>query len=121
DYVTSCAFSRDGAAILSASADSTIRLWDRETGKEIRQYKGHTNWVTSCALSRDGAAILSASTDSTIRLWDRETGKEIRQPMHLPWLPLQACFAPDTPGCIISANTNGTLALYNISQNKSLI
>jgi WD40 repeat protein len=76
--VSSVAFSPDGKQILSGSWDSTIRLWDVATGREIRTFSGHTSSVISVAFSPDGKQILSGSTDSTIRLWDVATGREIR-------------------------------------------
>jgi hypothetical protein len=77
--VNSVAISVDGQTIVSGSWDNTVRLWDKETGKEIRRLKGHTSWITSVAISPDGKTIVSGSMDNTVRLWDKETGKEIRR------------------------------------------
>lgn len=35
----------DKRHIISGSVDKTIRLWDRDTGQEIRTMKGHTNSI----------------------------------------------------------------------------
>jgi hypothetical protein len=67
--VTSAAFSPDGATIVSASYDTTVRLWDAATGKLLRTLAGHENLVYSAAFSPDGATIVSASYDNTVRLW----------------------------------------------------
>jgi WD40 repeat protein len=52
--VTSVAFSPSGARVLTGSEDNIERLWDAETGAEIRAFRGHQNWVTSVAFSPDG-------------------------------------------------------------------
>jgi len=46
--------SPDGRRILSGSNDRTVRLWDVETGKELRVFEGHTDHVVSVAFSPDG-------------------------------------------------------------------
>jgi WD40 repeat protein len=59
----------DGKRALSASHDQTVRLWDLETGKELKRFFGHTNHVWPVAISRDGRYALSGSLDKTMRLW----------------------------------------------------
>jgi len=70
-YVMSAAFSPDGRRIVSASCDSTIRIWDAQTGRQIgKPLEGHTDYVWSVAFSPDGQRIVSASWDLTIKIRD---------------------------------------------------
>ena len=48
--VRSVAFSPDGKQIVSGSVDSTVRVWDVSTGRELQELKGHTGYVRSSAL-----------------------------------------------------------------------
>src|SRR5262245_55125950 len=66
--VNSVAFSPDGRVALSASNDSTLKLWEVATGKELRTINvrsskslfGYT-MVWSVAFSPDGRTALSGS------------------------------------------------------------
>jgi WD40 repeat protein len=51
------------------AVDSTARLLDLESQKEVAHMTGHAWWVISVALSRQGYAATS-SHDRIIRLWD---------------------------------------------------
>jgi WD40 repeat protein len=72
--VTACAVGPDGARIVSASGDRTLKVWDALTGEVRRTLQGHTGVVLGCAISPDGAWIASASRDHTLRVWDIHTG-----------------------------------------------
>jgi WD40 repeat protein len=61
DHVTSAVFSPEGGRILTASADNTARLWDRD-GKPLATLQGHTGGVTSAVFAPDGGRILTASS-----------------------------------------------------------
>lgn len=83
------AFSPDGKRFASAGEDLSIRIWNAQTGEQIRVLKGHTVSTIRCiAFSPDGKTL--ASTASTkyvskaceIKLWDLQTGEETHQIYH---------------------------------------
>ena len=83
DFVSSVNFSPDGKTLVSGSYDKTIKLWNVETGQEIRTLKGHDDnvtddYVTSVNFSPDGKTLVSFSSYHTIKLWNVETGNVIR-------------------------------------------
>ncbi len=68
--IFSLSFSPDGGTLASGSADSTIRLWDVDTGENKHTFTDHTNSVYSVLFSSDGKTLASGSTDGTVLLWD---------------------------------------------------
>jgi WD40 repeat protein len=71
------AFTLQGKALLvSASADTTIIVWDIASGEKLHTLKGHTRGVLALALdtaeyerSKDTVTLFSAGTDREIRQW----------------------------------------------------
>lgn len=57
-FVSSVAFSPDGRTLASGSDDSTIKLWDVASGRELRDLTGHKNAVHSVAFSPERAPHL---------------------------------------------------------------
>jgi WD40 repeat protein len=55
--------------LASGSRDTTVRLWNAETGKCINVLRGHFNEVTCVAFSRDGKTLASGSLDNTVHVW----------------------------------------------------
>jgi eukaryotic-like serine/threonine-protein kinase len=78
--VSSMAMSPDGKRIATAGAllDSTVKVWDTQTGKLELTLKGHGVCASSLAFSLDGNTLASASPDQTTRIWDLNGGKNKR-------------------------------------------
>jgi WD40 repeat protein len=109
DAVRSVAFSPDGSQALTASGsaltapggkftpgtDNTVRLWDVQTGKEVRCFRGHTAMVYRAVFAPSGSQVLSCSEDGTVRLWNAATGKEIRRLRGHKGRVVSVAFSPD--------------------------
>jgi len=63
--------------LLTGSEDSTARLWDMATGREILSLKGHTGGVRSVAVTPDGQRLVTGGDDGTARVWDAVSGGEL--------------------------------------------
>ncbi|KZP04636.1 hypothetical protein FIBSPDRAFT_967959 [Athelia psychrophila] len=75
------AYSPDSTHIVSGSEDTTVRVWDAETGMvTVGPLIGHTAAVRCVAYSPDGKCVASGSDDKMIRVWDTETGEMVGSP-----------------------------------------
>ena len=76
--VNGVAVTGDGKRAVSASGDKTLKVWDLETGRELRTLEGHSGDVHGVAVTADGKRAVSASEDKTLKVWDLESGRELR-------------------------------------------
>jgi WD40 repeat protein len=77
------AFSHDGRyGVSGGGKDTSVRVWDLTTGKELKDFRGHTQDVWDVAFHPNGRQVFSASWDKTVKLWDITTGREVRTFTH---------------------------------------
>jgi pre-mRNA-processing factor 17 len=68
-------FPSSGHLLLSASADTTVRIRDVYHEKQLlRTYSGHSKAISDISFNYSGTQFLSASYDRMMKLWDTETG-----------------------------------------------
>ena len=71
--MTCLALTPDGHRAVSGSEDETLRVWDLDSGKCLRELKGHTDIIRCVAVTPDGRRAVSGSDDKTVRVWDLPT------------------------------------------------
>jgi WD40 repeat protein len=69
-------FCPDGKRLASGSYDGTVKVWDANSGLNLRTLKGHTSGVTGIAFSPEGRRLAGGSEDGTVRLWDSTTDQD---------------------------------------------
>ncbi|HYY82526.1 MAG TPA: WD40 repeat domain-containing protein, partial [Actinomycetes bacterium] len=75
--VSRATFSPDGGRIVTASQDTTARVWEAASGRPLATLRGHTDWVWCASFSPDGERIVTASQDGTARVWEAASGREL--------------------------------------------
>lgn len=100
--------------------EASLRLWDLTTGKEIRQFEGHTKDVRRVAISPNGRQLLSGSFDGTMRLWDLQTGQEIKRFNGPGHFVESVSFTPDGKRAICSYGPRIIEAVYEDDPRCSL-
>lgn len=59
--------------LATGSYDTNIKVWDIETGDEIRTLEGHENGIR--CLQFDDTKLISGSVDRTVKIWNWHTGE----------------------------------------------
>jgi WD40 repeat protein len=67
--VNGVAVTADGRRAVSASPDTTLKVWDVETGRTLLRLEGHSAAVSGVAVTADGKRAVSASRDKTLKVW----------------------------------------------------
>lgn len=63
----------DGIHVVSGSLDTSIRVWDAETGSCKHALMGHQSLTSGMELRSN--ILVSGNADSTVKVWDIITGQ----------------------------------------------
>ncbi|HUW56230.1 MAG TPA: protein kinase [Planctomycetota bacterium] len=119
NLVRSVGFSPDGKRIVSGSDDSTVKIWEAETGREIRTLVGHQGDVFSVVFTPDGKRVVSGSRDKTVRAWDANTGEPVMVLKGHTDQVYAVAVSPDGKW-IVSAGNDETLKLWDATTGQPL-
>lgn len=61
--------------VFASSADGMIKEFDVSTLKEVRAYKGHTDWVFALDADVSSHRLVSGAYNGEVRVWDTQTGQ----------------------------------------------
>jgi WD40 repeat protein len=74
--VTAALFSPSGKQLITVGWD--VRMWDSETHKPIRDFKGNESIIWCAALSNDGKWLATGDNASNVRIWNAATSETKR-------------------------------------------
>jgi WD40 repeat protein len=117
--VQAVAIAPDGKRAISASSDKTLKIWDTDTGIELRTLTGHTGPVRGVAIAPDGNRAISASEDKTLKIWDIETGRELQTLTGHTNSVKGVAIAPDGLTAI-SASEDNTLKIWDLASGSEV-
>jgi WD40 repeat protein len=67
--VSAVTISPDGKRIISGGNDKIVKVWNFNTGKNVRNFTGHLESILSVAISPNGKFIASGSRSEVVKIW----------------------------------------------------
>lgn len=110
--------SPDSKHILKGRIDSIFIMLDINTGKKVKEFKGHTGEVISLAYSRDGKYIASGSVNGEVYIWDAETADTVKTFYWNKDLIFDLQFNNEGTHILVSSNS-GVMSFFNIDKAQS--
>ncbi len=117
------AFLPDGSALITASLDGTVRVWDLPARREVRRWAPEHPSLNWLSVSADGKLAATAGYNGPkVRVWETATAKELRS-FTVPGLGVAGvAFAPKGATLAASASQHGanTVYLWNAATGPEL-
>lgn len=116
--VRSVAFTSESQTLASSSADGTVRLWNIESGLEVRQFNSKSKADFNCvAVSPDGKYIAAGDWDGRLYLW------QINDTKPSPFMKIRShtklissiAFSPDGKW-LVSSSWDKTICVTNFNE-----
>ncbi|KAL6429311.1 hypothetical protein ACFW04_008191 [Cataglyphis niger] len=115
---TTCAYSREGAAVACGCVDGSIQMWDRRKNfvnpsLMLRGAHAQGNEISSLSFSYLGQMLASRSCDDTLKLWDLRAFKS-------PVFEAKGLFSRyDTTDCMFSPDDSMIVTGESLNKGKT--
>jgi WD40 repeat protein len=125
--VNGVAFTPSGNYILSASGDSSVRVWDFASGEEKQRFEGHRGSIRDVALDPNGIWAISVAgnrqhekvAEWTVCMWEIATGKELHRLSGRGPSMMSVAVSRDGRRALFG-NYDGTVWLYDVENWREL-
>ena len=122
DWVTGVAHLPDGRRIITCSDDSSLRLWEIESGTQIGDdwRDGGREGVWSIALSPNSKTVASGGRDGKVRLWDVETKKVVAKWTGHADIVRSLCWSADGD-LMVTGSYDGTMRVWHVESGDTVL
>ena len=116
-WVRDLEFSPDQQFLASVSEDSSLRIWDLKTQKEVFNLTDNETRIWGVTYTWDGKFIITACYDKIIRIWDiQKCAIECRLSEHTDQV-IKVVISPDKIH-FASASYDKTIKIWNFNERK---
>jgi len=112
---SSLGISPDSTILASGGWSGYVRLWDLETGRNLRSWRAHSDSVNGIFFLPDGT-LLTAGYDGRIARWTH-AGREIRS---RNVIPVTASDIDIAHGRFVTGHKDGTLIVWNLETGEEI-
>jgi WD40 repeat protein len=116
--VTACRFLADGQRFVTASLDSTVRLWSAPTGEVLAVYEHHAP-VQDVSVSPDSAFLATALEDGSAHVWNVDGVKHLAELIGHVGPVRTVAFSPDSR-YVVTASEDRTARLWDVDGGRLL-
>ena len=114
--IWSVKFSPNGNWIASGSVDSTVKIWNKDSGKVILNIK-QPYGITSIDFSPDGNYLATVSYDAKVSVWKLPEGLLVKEFIGHIGTVWSVNFSPDGKA-IASCGEDATIKLWNVETGQ---
>ncbi|XP_046562373.1 LOW QUALITY PROTEIN: uncharacterized protein LOC124271321 [Haliotis rubra] len=122
----------DGRILVTASRDTTLKVWDLEEGRQLRNLGGHTGSVTTVFLLSEQASqksgylagkpphhrlVISGSTDCSFKIWNIATGAILKSVYTYNPITRLVC---NQKGLIVTGTDGGKMEIWDMETGENL-
>jgi WD40 repeat protein len=116
--IESVSFSPDGKRVVTTAWDTTARVSNLETGKEVCKFEGHGAMITGATFLPDGMQVVSAGVDGTLRVWDADNAKELGKLDGKPKVPMRLPVLSADGKRVVAAADDGTVYVWDVAARR---
>jgi WD40 repeat protein len=115
--VFTCAYTPDGAYVLSGGWDGHLRLWEADSGQVVTSVRAGPKPLSACAVAPGGKHWLSGSLEGTVAIWDA-MGQKLLHSFMAHTRPVSAILFGEDPDTVITASWDRTLIIWNLRRER---
>jgi len=111
------AYSPDDSIVAAVDGSGWLKLWNPETGEELRSAKIHDTSIIGLAFSPDGKRLVTGSYDTFARVWETSSLRELRTLRGYPNQVRTVVWSPNGDQ-VAAAGIDPTIMLWNPDDGK---